>query len=373
MQLTGGHALDYRRLDMKWPRTKQTANAGVLFVQSVVNSHGSIFHPVHQESDVGIDGFIELVNVGEASGKLVAVQIKSGDSYLAFDGGGFRVPVDRPHLDYWLAYMVPVILVCFSPSRNVAAWTSIRDFVEGWNYRGRGEISAIDVPEYLMFTPDEIGRGIATLARSRSDERILFRCADKCFSRDPQERRDGFDILQAHPDSRRLRITASLARRFLLDDDPEIARKALFMLGYGVGRSRWSWNPNNREEKDVIAFTGELCSTLTVPEIERAIALCDDSPFNGPSGLGERCADVLCCCFDTASPVLDRIVRDTAIPMARRTNALLMLHYGSFDELIDVSEFIMEDDELRVVMIAIFGSEDEIKRMKQSLFPRLLP
>lgn len=94
---------------MKWPKTKQTANAGVLFVETVVNEHGSIFHPIHQENDIGIDGLIELIDVGDGSGQLVAVQIKSGDSYLANYGKGFRIPVDQSHIDYWLSYMVPVV------------------------------------------------------------------------------------------------------------------------------------------------------------------------------------------------------------------------------------------------------------------------
>ena len=37
---------------MKWPKTKQTENEGVLHVQSVVNEQGSIFRPVHGETDV---------------------------------------------------------------------------------------------------------------------------------------------------------------------------------------------------------------------------------------------------------------------------------------------------------------------------------
>ena len=185
---------------MKWPKSKQTANAGVLFVESVVNDHGSIFHPIHQENDIGIDGFIELVDVGEASGQLLAVQIKSGDSYLAADGRGFRVPVDKAHLSYWASYMVPVVFVCYSPSKKAAAWTSVRDFIEHWNYHEKGEISAITVPDYRPFNTEEIGKGLAGLAHARADERLLFKCADKCFSPDRKERRDGFDIIEAHID-----------------------------------------------------------------------------------------------------------------------------------------------------------------------------
>jgi len=76
---------------MKYKKSQATGKAGVIFVDSIVNQHGSVFRPVHQEDDFGIDGFIELVTAEEASGRLVAVQIKSGDSYLSADGEGFSV------------------------------------------------------------------------------------------------------------------------------------------------------------------------------------------------------------------------------------------------------------------------------------------
>jgi hypothetical protein len=101
--------------------------------------------------------------------------------------------------------------------------------------------------------------------------------------------------------------------------------------------------------------------------MRRLIELCDEGPFNGPTGLGERCYDILCCCFDTAEPILDEIVDDESAPMERRANALLMLNYGSWDELLDASDIIMEQKSLRDIMVWIFGSEEEIIRQKEGI------
>src|SRR5438874_700122 len=81
---------------MKYPVTKTVANAGGIFVQKTVNEHSSIFHPVHQENDLGVDGVIELVKSVESSGHLVAIQIKSGESYFPNSGDEFVMPVDQP-------------------------------------------------------------------------------------------------------------------------------------------------------------------------------------------------------------------------------------------------------------------------------------
>lgn len=311
---------------MRWPKTQKTANAGLLFVQAVVNEHGSIYRPVHQETDIGIDGYIELINVEEASGRLIAVQIKSGETYFSTRDNEFVVAVDQRHLDYWTAYMVPVILVSYNPVADLGAWVSIRDYIERERYHGRNLDGKIRMPIYQKFDVKALNESIAGLAHTRADERILLRCADKCLSQDAQARRDGFSILQAHPDSRSLKITALFAKKFLMDEDVTTAKDAIFALGYAVARRRWSWNPLNEDDGEVIAYASELCQSLSEDEILHMLELIDDEHFSGPQGLGERCFDILCCCFDTAIPVLENIVANKSQPIQRRANALYILN-----------------------------------------------
>ncbi len=179
---------------MKHPSTAVTAKAGVLFLHQIVNEHGSIFRPVHQEDDVGIDGFIEPVIDEVASGRLVAVQVKSGDSYLSDDGSEFVIPAEERHLKYWLGYMVPVILVGHSPSKQIAAWTSVRDYVENETYHERDPVKSIRIPISRQVTKEAMN-GLTELARQRSDERLLLKAADKCLSESAADRKEGFQIL----------------------------------------------------------------------------------------------------------------------------------------------------------------------------------
>ena len=132
--------------------------------------------------------------------------------------------------------------------------------------------------------------------------------------------------MQAHPDSRKLKVTALFAKSLLMDEDITTAKNALFALGYAVGRDRWSWNPQNEEENEVIAYASKLCRDLSESEIRRTIELIDDEHFSGPQGLGERCFDVLCCCFDKAEPILNEVVSDKLQPIERRANALYILN-----------------------------------------------
>ena len=75
--------------------------------------------------DYGIDAIIEKKDKGYPSGKLIAVQIKSGDSYfkkIEEDKVVFRG--ENKHYDYWLNHSLPVIIVLYSPSKDKCIWES---------------------------------------------------------------------------------------------------------------------------------------------------------------------------------------------------------------------------------------------------------
>lgn len=76
---------------MNLPKSLQTSKSeriGVLHVATILTEMGYIFRET-SNSDTGIDGYIEEVNENnEATGRLLAVQIKSGKSYL-HDQGDF--------------------------------------------------------------------------------------------------------------------------------------------------------------------------------------------------------------------------------------------------------------------------------------------
>lgn len=319
---------------MKHTVKATTGKAGVLYLQQLINAHGSVFRPVHQEDDLGIDGFIELVEEEHASGWLIAVQVKSGDSYLSLDEHEFVVSVDAAHLQYWRDFMVPVILVCYSPTKDIAAWASVREYVEAKEYQGSLPVTQIRIPISRVLNVGTIGKEIRTVARIRYDERLLIKAADRCLSFDARVRRDSFRILAHHPDSKRLKITCLVARLLLLDSDLDTAKLALWVLGYGAGRRRWSWNPNNVEENEQSAYAAELCAGLTENEIQRMLELCDNEYLSGPDALVERMFDAIACCFETAERILNAVARDETAPMQRRVNAVYLI-YQCDDESIE--------------------------------------
>ena len=321
---------------MKWQKKNRTANQGVLHVEGVVNDHGSIFRPIHQEDDVGVDGHIELVDAENATGKLVAVQIKSGESYVSASDEQFVVNVSQEHLDYWDSYLIPVMMVCYSPSRNLAAWIPISEYIRYKKYHDRTPITQIKIPFHRVFDAGSLNEGVGGLASAGADRRFLIECVDHCLAGDHRERLQGLQILSDHPDSRDSRTTAFIARRLLFDQNEVVADAAIRTLSYHVGRFRWSWNPNNKDEKQLMAYASQLCSDLTTEECTRLIERLDDEWFGGPQALGERVFDILVRC-DESQRVMEDMAADKSLPMQRRVNALYML-YGC-----DEGELLMDD------------------------------
>ena len=342
---------------MKWTKKNQTAIEGVLHVASVVNDHGSVFRPVHQETDVGVDGHIEFAQAEVATGKLVAVQVKSGDSYLANNGIEFRVPVDRRHMDYWSTYPLPVILVCYSPIEKAAAWICIKTYVEIEQYHERMPIASIRVPRSSNFDVQALTCKIANLADEYADRRILIDCIDKCLTGDSKQKFQGLSILSAHPDSRDSRLIAFISRRLLFDEDKSVADEAIYTLAYHVGRFRWSWNPNNLTERKLIEYASSLCCDLTSLECRKLIERVDDELFGGPDAFGERVFDLLACSSE-APAVMHEIAVDRTQSLARRIKALYML-YGCDDaQLLDHRE-LANDLQVGDIYRAMYSEELE--------------
>lgn len=108
--------------------TDQVDRIGISHCEKLITQLGLIFReqPIR---DYGIDAQIETINEHEyASGKLVAVQIKTGpsyfseisDEYVTFRG-------EEKHYKYWLKHSLPVILILYNPSTEECIWEHVNE------------------------------------------------------------------------------------------------------------------------------------------------------------------------------------------------------------------------------------------------------
>ncbi|EOG7773810.1 DUF4365 and DUF1817 domain-containing protein [Vibrio cholerae] len=107
-----------------YSRQQMTGNIGEIFLERfVVQELGFIYRRVPQESDFGIDGYIDIVDCGQVTGRSIAVQIKCGDSYISKKkDGGIRYFGENKHLNYLMNLSCPVILVVLNSECTSGYW-----------------------------------------------------------------------------------------------------------------------------------------------------------------------------------------------------------------------------------------------------------
>ena len=97
-------------------------------------------------SDHGIDMEIEFKSdTGEATGRKLYLQLKSGDSYLSTrkrDGAEIFTIKDARHARYWMAQAFPVLLVIRNAEGEVR-WMEVRDYLKRASENGTKPVKQI--------------------------------------------------------------------------------------------------------------------------------------------------------------------------------------------------------------------------------------
>jgi hypothetical protein len=137
-----------RRFAMSLPKVPPTQHQERIGINIVAETLARI-NLVWRETpstDVGIDGQIEFINdSGEATGQIVAVQVKSGPSYLRNgpDDSWAYYPSDA-HRQYWEQFPVPVLLFLCDPENRLVFWVDARQYLRSPVNEGK---RAIFVPK----------------------------------------------------------------------------------------------------------------------------------------------------------------------------------------------------------------------------------
>lgn len=114
---------------MSFPKYNQTSSQERLGVNAVAEAMAKIGQIWRETpmSDVGIDGQIEYVSPeGFATGRMVALQIKSGSSFFRESKGDWVFHPEEKHRFYWERFPLPVLLVIHNPDTNLSYWQDVR-------------------------------------------------------------------------------------------------------------------------------------------------------------------------------------------------------------------------------------------------------
>lgn len=130
--------------------------------------------------DYGIDAHLEIVSEDKVTGRLIAIQIKTGESYFKEkndEGYVFRGRIE--HLNYWANYSLPVIIVLCDRQKGLCVW----EHIDKSKVRSISEESwKITVPKTKLFGRDSI-QELIRIAENKSgyDKRFTSLVLEKAW------------------------------------------------------------------------------------------------------------------------------------------------------------------------------------------------
>lgn len=134
----------------QWTERDATSNVGIAKVYRVVTDMGYIWRPT-PNSDVGLDGEIEIVEDRAATAKIIKAQVKSGVSYFRKeDQRSFEYHGSKDDLAYWLRANNPVVLLMYHPERDALYGIHVQGYVETHPDAGQTGVLRFDKVDNLL-------------------------------------------------------------------------------------------------------------------------------------------------------------------------------------------------------------------------------
>lgn len=105
---------------------------GMVAVQKLAPQLGFLFRDT-TKSDYGIDAFVELIEatsdptVSYATGRLLAVQVKCGETVAREHSDSYRLYCTPANVNYWKRHSLPVVVIYCDPQTGACFWVQVAD------------------------------------------------------------------------------------------------------------------------------------------------------------------------------------------------------------------------------------------------------
>jgi len=320
-------------------------------VDKIVSSKNSIFHPIPQQNDVGIDGIIEFIINGETTGCCVAIQVKAGSHYTK--NGNFKIPCNIAHIRYWSSHILPVAGIVVDPTTDEARWIDITAHFEHVSHAKSCTILAKEafsresfndfVAHFIAYIPKySDARHFASALRSFSKTEELPECISGIRS-----------LFSFHRNKFETWFYILAALRFFRGHT--LLRYIVVSLAHIPGHGDIFWHEKNIvsevTRKSVLDFFSKSLSRDDILTLIGAI----DSETGIDRGTIGQCVDSIIRTIPARLPILESIAHDLSVDsMARFWATLLYIEYrqgASPEECITLLEKVIpsaeQDDQER--------------------------
>ena len=130
----------------------QTARIGVAHCEEIAARNGWIFREQPIE-DIGIDAHMEYVEETGKTRQLLALQIKTGESWFSEKKDNCYVfrDINERQYNYWVSNSLPCILVLYNPVDDTCIWQKLKKETINRTKNGEGKGYYVEVPISQVF------------------------------------------------------------------------------------------------------------------------------------------------------------------------------------------------------------------------------
>lgn len=104
---------------------------GINHIRTIIENSNCRYTEFVKDNDFGVDALIEILYENETTGKILAIQIKSGKSYC--NKTHCWIKTTEKHKAYWKKYPLPVFGIVYDPSEKRAYWANISETLKNIN------------------------------------------------------------------------------------------------------------------------------------------------------------------------------------------------------------------------------------------------
>lgn len=342
------------RMSPRKPISDAIGKTGVNYVRTIVERANSLFHPIHQENDQGIDAIIELVEGTDVRGACIAIQIRSGESYKT--STGYAIRANQQHLRYWARHSLQVVGIVYDPDKDCAYWTDI-----SFHLKREPEL-ILHGPYTLPFEPNGVNTfdddGFATFFRPiflRKLVRLpLSRAIGFAKSTNPTQHHIGLHAL-LYEHAAELATWDTFEQLLRERSTDSISPLLPYALAHIPGHMDIAWGNINLPEEIRRTVKARLSSAINYEIVFKLLCLVDENGFDR-AAIGQSVESIIMLCPNNDQYLARALQDEAAPPIARRAALYLLACYRDQKDAEDMLMRHLPDDEIGTLAKEILES-----------------
>lgn len=298
---------------------------GVNYVTDIVDRCECYFNKIEQENDIGIDGIIEFTDDSIPTGKCIAVQIKTGESYVNRRKNECIIPIEN-HYKYWNNYCMPVYGIVYILDANLAYWVDIKQYLD--DNRSNIESGKLNIIKFKMksinkFDIESFNKYFKCDVKNTLPEISYEEASNLLESENIDEIYIGVNSLAIRYADKK-ETWDKLIDVFRKNTDYDLTSEIIFYISYIFGHGDlWGQLNFSKESKQ---YAKEIINKLNINEVIKILNVIDENGIE--RGTIGQCVEAIVSNIDNSDKLLKEIIKNEDLEEQTINSAIAILAYS---------------------------------------------